>query len=64
VAVEDEAEGARPPPHSYAYSLVRPARRLMNDGNGCPIPSLGRSLSAKLQSCCEDVGAKVRKGVR
>lgn len=59
LAKEDEAEGVRPQPYLRAYSL---ARRLMNDGNECPIPSPGRFLSAKLQNYCEDVGAEVRKG--
>lgn len=62
MAVEDEEEDVRLHPSSYAYSLARPARRLMNDGNECPIPSLGRSLSAKLRNCCEGVGAKMTKG--
>ena len=59
MAVEDGVEGARPQPYSYAYSLVR---RLMNDGNECPIPSPGRSLLGKPRNCCEGVDVKVRKG--
>ena len=57
----DEVEGARPNPHSYAYSLFRPAQSLMNVGNEYPILSPGRSLSEKRRNCCEDVGVKVRK---
>ena len=62
MAVEDEVEDARSHRHSYACSLAPPARRLMNVGNECPIPSLGRSLSGKLRNYCEGVDVKVKKG--